>query len=208
MASNHLRLASRILGLPGIYDLFQRAVGGTSSRKKIIAEIVRATPGDRILDIGCGPGTMVPYFPDTQYFGFDGDPAYIAAARQKFGERATFQCARVRDYLLDPEQRSSFDIVLAFGVLHHVDDEEALQLFRLAKEALKPSGRLITLDGCYEASQTRWARILLRWDRGQHVRDQRGYLELAGHVFPRTLGSIHHNLLNIPYTLIVLECTN
>lgn len=40
-----------------------------------------------------------------------------------------------------------FDIVLVVGVLHHLDDTEALQLCQLAQAGLKSGGTLITLDG-------------------------------------------------------------
>jgi cyclopropane fatty-acyl-phospholipid synthase-like methyltransferase len=35
---------------------------------------------------------------------------------------------------------SHFDIVLAIGVLHHLDDAEVLQLFKIAHAALKNGG--------------------------------------------------------------------
>jgi SAM-dependent methyltransferase len=39
-----------------------------------------------------------------------------------------------------------YDIVMAFGVLHHLDDAEGRELFRGARRALKPGGRFVTLD--------------------------------------------------------------
>ena len=52
-------------------------------------------------------------------------------------------------------------IVLAIGVVHHLDDAEAVKLFQLAHAALKSGGRLVTMDGCYVPKQSRVARHLL-----------------------------------------------
>ena len=189
-----------------MYQFLQQVIGADSSRKKIVCDYVRPRAGDRLLDIGCGPGTMVPYLPEVQYFGFDSDAEYIRAAQARFGENRTFSCARVAGYTLEEQQRSSFELALAFGVLHHIDDSEALQLFQLAHSALKPGGRLVTIDGAYDEAQSRWARRVLSWDRGQYIRNRQGYLQLASQVFSSISASTHHHLLRIPYTLIILEC--
>jgi hypothetical protein len=92
------------------------------------------------------------------------------------------------------------------GILHHLDDGEALQLFHLAQTALKPGGRLITLDGVFVQKQSPCARYIISKDRGQNVRTQQGYLQLASQVFSTITTSIRHDLLRIPYTHIILEC--
>jgi len=195
-----------VLSSPLTYLFWDYMIGGPASRRKMLNKYVRAKAGDRILDIGCGPGNMASYFPNTQYSGFDENPEYIAAARAKFGTSASFDCARIATYTFPVAQYSSYDLTLAFGILHHVDDEEALQLFRLAHAALKPGGRLITYDGCYVPAQHRMARRLLSWDRGRFVRTEQEYLRLASSVFCNISSNIHHELLRIPYTMIVLEC--
>ncbi len=45
---------------------------------------------------------------------------------------------------------------------------------RLARAALRPGGRLVTADGCYLDGQSRIARLLLKMDRGRHVRTEAG----------------------------------
>ena len=206
MSSSVRTALHSVLSSPLTYLFWDYLVGGPASRRKVLNKYVRAKAGDHILDIGCGPGNMVPYFANAQYSGFDRNPEYIAAARAKFGEGASFDCARVATYNLPVAQGSSYDLTIAFGVLHHVDDEEALQLFRLAHAALKPGGRLITYDGCYVPAQHSMARRLLSWDRGLFVRTEREYLRLASSVFSSISSNIHHELLRIPYTMIVLEC--
>jgi SAM-dependent methyltransferase len=194
-----------VLSFPSIYRLFGWLIGGSSSRTTFVKNYIRPKTGDLILDIGCGPGDIVAYLPAVEYVGFDASQEYIKAARTRFGNRATFICDKVSTNSL--EQRSYFDIVLAVGILHHLDDAEALQLFNLAQVALKPGGRLITFDGVFVKNQSPCARYIISKDRGQNVRTKEGYLQLASQVFSDISVNIRHDLLRIPYTHIILECT-
>ena len=86
--------------------------------------------------------------------------------------------------------------------------QHALQLCCLAEAALKPGGRFIIFDGCYLPSQSHIARYLLSRDRGQNVRDREGYTKIVSQVFSKDIVvSIRHDLLRIPHTHIILECT-
>ncbi len=192
-----------ILSIPAMYILFGWLIGSNSGRAAFVREYIRPKLGESILDIGCGPGDIVSHLPlGVEYVGFDASQPYIDAAKKRFGGRATFICERVNTAAL--EQR--FDVVLALGILHHLNDAEALQLFRLAQSALKPEGRLITLDGVYTNDQSRLVRWIISKDRGQYVRDQEGYHSLANQVFKNTKVMIRHDLLRIPYTHIIMEC--
>lgn len=194
-----------VLSIPAIYSLFKLIIGGSSSRTILVREYVRPKCGDRLLDIGCGPGDTLPYLPDVGYVGFDASQEYIKAAQTRYGNRATFICQQVSTTTL--KESSCFDIVLAIGILHHLDDAEALQLFQLAQTALKPGGRLITFDGVFVEKQSPFARYIISRDRGQNVRTQEGYLAIASQVFSTIIVSIRHDLLRIPYTHLILECT-
>ena len=122
-----------VLALPQAYQLFFNVIGAPERSRILVREYIRPKPGDRILEIGCGPGTIVPYLPATEYVGFDASPEYIEQARKLF-PAAKFVCDRVSQFTLPPGE--PFDIVLALGILHHLDNEEALQLFRIAHGAL------------------------------------------------------------------------
>jgi len=193
-----------LLSVAAVYDLFQAIVGTRWGRQEFVRCYVRPQPGQKVLDIGCGTADILEYLPGVTYCGFDASPQYVKAATQRFGERANIVCATVTEKTL--EGLPKFDLVLANGVLHHLDDSESVKLFHLARAALKPGGRLITIDGCYVKGQSAIAHFLITRDRGQNVRDEQGYRALAERVFQSVRSHIRHDLSRIPYTHVILEC--
>jgi hypothetical protein len=89
-----------------------------------------------------------------------------------------------------------------------LDDNHAISLFKLARRALKPEGRLVTYDGCFASGQPNLARFVVAWDRGQYVRESAEYAKLAAQVFPQVRSFVRHDLLRIPYTNVILRCVN
>lgn len=194
-----------ILSLPAVYRLFSRIVGGDGWRV-YLAEYVKPVAGEKVLDIGCGPADILTHLPEVDYTGLDISPEYIAAAKQRFEGRGRFWCGDVGLMALEREQ-GTFNLVLATGVLHHLDDERASRLYELARLALRPQGRLITYDGCYVPEQSRIARWMLSHDRGKFVRTREAYLRLVCVRFPNVEAHLRHDLLRIPYTHLITRCS-
>jgi len=193
-----------MLAVPALYRLFGRLVGG-GARERFIRDHLRPRPGDRVLDLGCGPGDLLADLPPCDYVGVDLDPNYITAATAKYGTRGTFRCEpaeAVAEY-----EPASFDLVVMTGLLHHLDDAQAAAALAVARKALRPGGRLITLDGVFVPEQSRAARWMLKRDRGQFVRELPAYLRLAGASFPTVVPHVLHRMIRIPYTHLILECT-
>ncbi len=193
-----------ILSLPVIYNIFQSLAGARKSRALFAADYIRAKSGDCILDIGCGTAQILKYLPFVRYYGFDSSKEYIKEAEKMYGYRAKFNCKDIN--LKNLEGLPRFDIVLAMGVLHHLNDDEALCLLKLAKSALKTGGRLVTIDPCYIEGQSTIAHFIISRDRGQNVRSDNDYKSLVEPIFKTTKCYIRHDLSRIPYTHIILEC--
>lgn len=193
----------RVLAIPKAYQLWWIVVGGPAQAKVLVNDYVRPRVGARILEIGCGPGIILSYLPPSDYLGFDLSPKYIEQAKRRF-PKSHFVCERVSQFSLANEQ--SFDVVLALGIVHHLEDSEARQLFQIAYDALKPGGKLVTNDGVRTDGQSPAARWLLARDRGEYVRSEREYVGLASQVFSNIRPSVRHDLLRIPYTHLILEC--
>jgi SAM-dependent methyltransferase len=194
----------RVLDIPRVYSWFADLVGG-DARAAYTREYIRPVPGQRIIDIGCGPADIVSELPPgVNYVGVDISPQYIDAARARFGDRASFHCRAISSELAASLPR--FDIAMANGVLHHLDDAQAIDMLRLARALLADGGRLLTLDGCYVAGQSFVARMLLDLDRGKHVRAADAYMALATRAFREVVPHLRQDLLRIPYTHLILEC--
>ena len=192
-----------ILAFPSVYRLFGRLVAG-NVRTVYTREFVKAEPGQRVLDLGCGPGDVLDHLPDVDYVGIDINPRYVRAAQTRFGQRGTFRHEDVADTVV--RDAGSFDIVMANGLLHHLTDDEVRQLLTLAQRALKPGGRLVTFDGCFVPGQSRLARLLLRMDRGRFVRTQEAYAALTSAVFGEVECHLRDDLIRIPYTHLIMVC--
>jgi 2-polyprenyl-3-methyl-5-hydroxy-6-metoxy-1,4-benzoquinol methylase len=150
--------------------------------------LIRPFPGARILDVGCGPGEILAHLPrDVVYVGYDIGAEYIAHARSRYGDRASFHATEFNEVEL--AKHAPFDIALVAGVLHHMDDDQARNLMALLRRAV-PSGRVITGDIVILPKQDFIMRQVVAWDRGRNARSPEGYEELARPFFSNVAGRI------------------
>lgn len=194
----------RIFSIPAVYRAAQNGIGSPNVRSTVVERYLRPNEGDRILDIGCGTGELVDFMPVVDYVGHDPSGEYIEAAKQRFGERGIFLEGGVGEVDLVSE---SFDLAVAKGVLHHLDDDTARSLFDEAVRALRPGGRVVTIDPTITNGQSRIARFLASRDRGQNVRSPDDYEALVPKAFTSVEVTVHHDLLRVPYSHAVIVAT-
>lgn len=197
------RFIDKLLARPIVYDTFQSMIGARGCHARFMSEMVCAGHGERVLDLGCGVGASVRFLrKDVDYVGIDVSASYIEAARAKYGARGAFICADLSS--LDPSSLGRFDRAFSFGVLHHLSDVAATRAVNLVRRVVRPGGLFITIDPCYVPGQPAFAKFLIDNDRGEHVRDQRGFEQLLSGLGP-VQSRIFHDLLRIPYTQIVMH---
>jgi len=193
-----------VLSSPKIYDFFQNIMGANQIRQELVSDFIRPTDHFRVLDIGCGTARILEYLPkDVSYYGFDLSQTYIDDAKARYGSRGHFSCALVEQATID--SLAPFDAVLAVGVLHHLDNSQAIALMRLAHASLKQGGKLITIDPTLVDGQNVIAKYLVKSDRGQNVRSPEEYYLLPNRIFSKISGQVKHRTF-IPYTHWIMEC--
>lgn len=113
-----------------------------AARRLRLEQTVRAaglSPECRVLDVGCGAGFAATYLRGRyrEYVGIDHSPKLIECATSLNDLPAAHFVARSVE---DLDVCEPFDVVVAIGVLHHLDDMASV-LARL-RALLKPGGRL------------------------------------------------------------------
>jgi len=198
-------LANKVLASPAVYDFSQWLVGARYCHARFMADMVRPAQGERVLDIGCGVGACLRDIPDgVDYVGIDLSPEYIENARGRHREKGTFICADVAS--VDTSTLGFYDRAFSHGVLHHLSDKEVASTIDLVRRVVRPGGTYVTLDPLYLPGQSAMARYLIANDRGKYVRDQPGWERLVSSL-GTVRSTIYHDLLRVPYTLIIMEIT-
>jgi len=140
---------------------------------------------------------------DIDYVGFDPNPKYISSARVRFSDADLYigTTESVRD-----DVTGTFDLAVAMGVLHHVDDETAEAIAEFAHSKLHEGGRFLTIDPVLLDRQHPVARVLTRLDRGKHVRRLHQYQELIAGRFGRdaVTTTAESGWLRVPYNHAVV----
>lgn len=195
-----LDIARRPLAAPVVFDVYQRMVGAPKMLRRFVQDWIRPQEGDRLLDIGCGTGAMVPYLPrGIALVGVDISEPYIRAATARYGDIGAFRVADASDQSLD--LGAPFDVAYASGVLHHIPDAPARSVIEGALARLKPGGRFVSIDPTLIHGQGWISRTVVQADRGQFVRSPERMAELMAGLGPSF--TVVTDMLNIPYAQVV-----
>lgn len=115
-----------------------------------LAELCAVKAGDRVLDLGCGPGEsafgMIERVPGAHVVGLDLSPLmiHLAELRRRFERRGAFVRFVRGDAMSLPFEDESFDAVTGHSFLYLVPDAE--RVLREVHRVLKPEGRCAFLE--------------------------------------------------------------
>jgi SAM-dependent methyltransferase len=164
-------MISRLLENAILYRLWQAPFAERKLRPFL--ERIELSPGAKVLDVGCGPGTNAGHFLAADYLGVDINPAYIRDASRRYGPR--FRVADVTTMRLDAGP--GYDCILLNSLLHHLPDNSVNGLLAHLGTLLGDDGRVHVLD-LVLPGRASIPRLLARLDRGEHPRPIERWQEL------------------------------
>ncbi len=204
--SNQTTSSGSLQGWRNIYDPITAFFFG-GREQSFRAETIRLAqiqPGSRVLDIGCGTGTLTiaaarAAGPNGRVWGIDIAPDLVDLARQKAaraGLTAQFQVGSITNL---PFEDGQLDVVLSSLMLHHLPDDQTRRAgLAEVRRVLRPGGTLLIAE--FNPPQKGLLKPLLQMllgSRMMRLDNQRlvGILEELGcrvEVLPARSGFITH----------------
>lgn len=135
------------------YDLFSAllGLGVNHSNSRMIVEMAKIKPGDKVLDVGCGTGALTltaeKYAgPSGSVYGIDASPEMIDVAKKKAqhnGSATVFEIGLI-EKIAFPD--ATFDVVISRLMIHHLPDDLKRQAFKEIYRVLKSGGLVFIAD--------------------------------------------------------------
>lgn len=130
--------------LTPFYDRVVETMGWGRALKRRVLEEVHLTAGERLLDIGCGTGTLlleaVRKTPGAHLTGIDPDPQILSLAQRKLQAYQIELVQASAEQLPFPPM--SFDVVVSTLVFHHLPME-------IKRHAIAEVARVLTAEGLF-----------------------------------------------------------
>jgi ubiquinone/menaquinone biosynthesis C-methylase UbiE len=144
-------------------------------RRRLVREALGAQRGERVLDVGCGPGFYVAELleevgPEGSAVGLDASPDMLAVTRRRTEGHDNVELQEA-DATSLPVKDADFDRALSVQVMEYVADIPAA--LGEIRRALRPGGRVVIWDvdwatlSMHSSDPERLDRVLDAWD--QHL---------------------------------------
>lgn len=136
--------------LTPFYDFIQKYIVRDVRYKSLLIEQANIQPGQHVLDLGCGTGTLAILAklaqPGADVVGLDADPDMLKVAKYKSAQMQVPVKFDVGFTNKLPYPDESFDRVLSSIMIHHLKTPDKIQTAQEVYRVLKPGGQLHIID--------------------------------------------------------------
>ncbi len=154
--------------LTPFYDFIQEYIVRDVRYKSLLIERANIQPGQHVLDLGCGTGTLAIMAkqaqPAADVVGLDADPDMLKVAKYKSSQQNVSVKFDVGFTNKLPYPDESLDRVLSSIMIHHLKTPDKWQTAREVYRVLKPGGQLHIID--FGKPVTWYGKILSLWRSG------------------------------------------
>ena len=137
--------------LTPFYDILNTLAARKSLIHKIIADEFQLRDSDKLLDLGCGTGSLIQSLrrsnSEFEAYGIDVDPRILDIAKtkgKKYQDQNTSYIQASATRL--PFENDHFDAVVSTLLFHHLMPEEKRQSLKEIYRVIKPNGLFVLVD--------------------------------------------------------------
>jgi ubiquinone/menaquinone biosynthesis C-methylase UbiE len=165
------------------YDLIMTLLtfGREASLRRRTVELAQLEPGHKVLEIGCGTGSLTLAAKERvgasgEVVGMDIAPEMVAAATRKEARRGAGVTFRVGSIAEIPFPDDHFDVLMFSFMIYHMPEEVRLKGLAESYRVLEPGGHVFILDAILSEKARRRRSALMMHD----VRELAPVLERLG----------------------------
>jgi len=161
--------------------------------------------GKNILDLGCGDAYVLELLISNgirnfKYLGLDNNQSYINRNKKKYNNK-NYKFVKINIDKTDTVI-SKVDTIICHGFLHHISDNEIINLFKIFKKKID----LIIIEPTYYKKQNFLRKIIMSMDRGFYIRQDSHLLRMLKKIgFKIIFFCITEKLSRIFYSSIVIH---
>ncbi len=142
--------ALRLRALTRFYDRALKATLKEERFKELLVRQARIESGHRVLDLGCGTGTLTVLVaraqPGATGVGLDGDPEALGIARTKAAQAGVAIELHEGMAFEPPFEPGSFDSDVSSLLFHHLTTEDKRRTLRASRDLLRTGGEIHVAD--------------------------------------------------------------
>ncbi len=167
-----------LLSFKLFYRLYQKVIRIKKNEYEFINHIFRQTKNAKVLDLCCGDSFVLNYINENiqNYTGIDNNENYLKDSRTKYSNYKFINSDIENINKILELNNDDVNFIFLNGAIHHLDNGIVENLINALEERY-PDAIFLTIDPVKDNNKL-LNRIMIYFDRGEHIRDKNEYKKL------------------------------